>query len=170
MADDDGAEGPGGAERSSAGLPSIGDVVRWSTALSGEVVRLPATAAHARRVVAVLPEHLEALIDALDRFSTLLDASLGEVRDEVRDVGGRLDALQVSMDALASQLGTTTTGIDEAMPVLAGAVVRLEERLEGMDHLLGELGGTVVGTINAVPGLRRVASRSGQSEGRGSNR
>jgi ABC-type transporter Mla subunit MlaD len=148
-----------GAAPASMGLPSVGDLVRWSAALGGEVARLPSTAARARRVVAVLPEHLEELVDALDRFTHLLDRSLGEVRDEVRDVGGRIEALQASIDSLAASLGTTTTGIDAAMPALSDAVVRLEERLEGMDHLLGELGGTVVGTINAVPGLRRVSRR-----------
>ncbi len=143
----------------SLGLPSIGDLTRWGTALSGEVARLPTTVARARHVVAVLPEHLEELVSALDRFTALLDQSLGEVRDEVRDVGGRIETLQASIDGLASQLGTTTTGIDAAMPVVADAMVRLEERLERMDHLLGELGGTVVGTINAVPGLRRIGKR-----------
>ena len=141
------------------GVPGVRDVVRWGDGIAGEVARLPGTLVRARRVITVLPEHLEELIGALDRFTALLDRSLGEVRDEVRDVGGRLEHLQGSIDALATQLGTTTDGIDQAMPVLSDAVLRLETRLEGMEGLLGELGGTVVGTVNAVPGLRRLARR-----------
>ncbi|MCB1031992.1 MAG: hypothetical protein KDA95_11675 [Acidimicrobiales bacterium] len=141
-------------------IPSISDMLNWSASLTGEVMRLPATAAKARHVVAVLPEHLVELISALDRFTELLEGALGEVRDEVHDVGARLEVLQVSIDALAQQLKTTTSGIDEAMPVLSTAVVRLEDRLEGMDTLLNEFGGTVVGTINAVPGLRRIGKRT----------
>ena len=146
--------------RGAGGLPSVGDITAWGAAITGEVARLPSTISRARRVVTVLPEHLDALIEALDRFSTLLDHSLGEVRDEVQGLGPRLDALQASIDALAGSLGTTTSGIDQAMPALSQAVVRLEERLEGMDSLLSELGGTVVGTINAGPGLRRIRDRS----------
>jgi ABC-type transporter Mla subunit MlaD len=152
-------EQPSRHETNRSAVPSLADVARWSTALSGEVARLPATVARARRVVTVLPEHLTELISALDRFTSLLDRSLGEVRDEVRSVGGRLEALQSSIDQLAAQLGTTTAGIDEAMPTLSQAVLRLEERIAGMDALLGELGGTVVGAVNAVPGLRRASRR-----------
>ncbi len=159
-----GDDAGGVAEREVPSLPGLSDVLRWSTALTGEVAHLPGTVRRARRVVSVLPEHLEMLIGALDRFSDVLDRSLVEVRDEVRDVGGRLEQLQESIDALAVQLGATTGGIDAAMPTLADAVLRLEHRLEGMDELLAELGDTVVGTIKAVPGLRRVNRRSGRSD------
>ncbi len=166
MVDEDTGDDAGGQRRStpSVGLPSFRDVTRWGSALSGEVARLPGTLTRARHVVSVLPDHLEELVSALDRFTQLLDHSLGEVRDEVRDVGGRLEQLQTSIDKLAMQLGTTTEGIDQAMPTLSDAVLRLEQRLEGMDGLLGELGGTVVGTINAVPGLRRVSRRGKPAE------
>ncbi len=127
-------------------------------------MRLPATAAKAREVVVVLPDQLAELIAALDRFTDLLDASLGEVRDAVSDVGGRLDKLQVSIDGLAGELGTTAAGLDQALPLVSDVVVRLDERVERMDDLLTQVSGSVVGTINAVPGLRRVTRRGKPSE------
>lgn len=145
------------------GFAGIDGALRWSRGIGREVARLPGTLGQARVAVDVLPGQLVDLVGALDRFTVLLEASLGEVRDEVREVGGRLEGLQTSIDALAAQLGVTTQGIDQAMPTLADAVLRLEERLEGMDGLLGELGDTVVGTINAVPGLRRVSRRGSAS-------
>ena len=44
------------------GAPSPSDVLRWGMALTGEVMRLPATAAKAREVVVVLPDQLAELI------------------------------------------------------------------------------------------------------------
>lgn len=146
--------GPG-----AAGVPSPTDVFRWGMALTGEAMRLPKTAAKAREVVVVLPEQLAELIAALDRFTELLDTSLGEVRDAVSDVGGRLDKLQTSIDGLAGELSTTAAGLDQALPLVSDVVVRLDERVERMDDLLTQVGGSVVGTINAVPGLRRVTRR-----------
>jgi ABC-type transporter Mla subunit MlaD len=125
-------------------------------ALTGEAMRLPGTAARAREVVVVLPEQLGELIDALDRFTELLDTSLGEVSD----VGGRLDKLQVSIDGLAGELSSTAAGLDHALPLVSDVVVRLDERVERLDDLVTQVSGSVVGTINAVPGLRRVARRS----------
>jgi len=161
MADD---APPASNRESSIGFPSFGSVVGWGSALGGEVARLPTTVARARRVVAVLPEHLEELVAALDRFTALLDESLGEVRDEVRSVGGRLEELQSSIDSLAGELGSTRTGLDTALPLLSEVVVRLDERVERMDDLLAQVGGTVMGTFNAVPGLRRVTRRSPKSD------
>ena len=153
--------GPGGT---AAGVPSPSDVFRWGRALTGEAMRLPATAAKAREVVVVLPEQLAELIGALDRFTELLDASLGEVRDAVADVGGRLDKLQVSIDGLAGELSSTAAGLDQALPLVSDVVVRLDERVERMDDLLTQVSGSVVGTINAVPGLRRVTRRNKADE------
>jgi len=149
-----------GTRGGSPGVPSPSDVFRWGMALTGEAMRLPGTAARAREVVVVLPEQLGELIDALDRFTELLDTSLGEVRDAVSDVGGRLDKLQVSIDGLAGELSSTAAGLDHALPLVSDVVVRLDERVERLDDLVTQVSGSVVGTINAVPGLRRVARRS----------
>jgi len=137
------------------------DALRWGMALTGELMRLPVTVAKAREVVVVLPDQLAELIGALDRFTELLDTSLGEVRDAVTDVSGRLDKLQTSIDGLAGELSSTAAGLDRALPLVSDVVVRLDERVERMDDLVTQIGGSVVGTINAVPGLRRVARRSG---------
>ncbi|WP_426571902.1 hypothetical protein [Aquihabitans sp. McL0605] len=150
--DDDQAAG-------SMGLPSVTDLLGWGAVLGGEVARLPTTVANARRTVAVLPDQLAELIGALDRFTELLDTSLGEVRDAVSDVSGRLDLLQTSIDGLASELSSTASGLDQALPLVSDVVVRLDERVERMDDLLTQVSGSVVGTINAVPGLRRVTRR-----------
>ncbi|MGN6694077.1 MAG: hypothetical protein ACTHN0_07860 [Aquihabitans sp.] len=147
-------------------MPS--DVLRWGMALTGEAMRLPRTAAKAREVVVVLPEQLAELIAALDRFTDLLDTSLGEVRDAVSDVGGRLDKLQVSIDGLAGELSSTAAGLDQALPLVSDVVVRLDERVERMDDPLTQVSGSVVGTINAVPGLRRVARRGKAADAEGS--
>lgn len=148
------------AAATAPGVPSPSEMFRWGMALTGEAMRLPKTAAKAREVVVVLPEQLAELIGALDRFTELLDTSLGEVRDAVSDVGGRLDKLQVSIDGLASELSTTASGLDQALPLVSDVVVRLDERVERMDDLLTQVSGSVVGTINAVPGLRRVTRRN----------
>lgn len=153
---DEAVEGSG-----AAGAPMPSDVLRWGMALGGEVLRLPRTAAKAREVVVVLPDQLGELIAALDRFTELLDTSLGEVRDAV---GGRIDKLQVSIDGLAGELSSTAAGLDQALPLVSDVVVRLDERVERMDDLLTQVSGSVVGTINAVPGLRRV-TRRGKPDG-----
>src|SRR6478735_7783243 len=158
-ADDDRVGGAG------MGLPSVTDLLGWGTVLGGEVVRLPSTVANARRAVAVLPDQLAELIGALDRFTELLDTSLGEVRDAVSDVSGRLDRLQTSIDGLAGELSTTAAGLDQALPLVSDVVVRLDERVERMDDLLTQVSGSVVGTLNAVPGLRRVTRRGAKGDG-----
>ncbi len=155
---DEATDGTGDA--AAPGVPSPTDVFRWGMALTGEAMRLPKTAAKAREVVVVLPEQLAELIGALDRFTELLDTSLGEVRDAVSDVGGRLDKLQTSIDGLAGELSSTAAGLDQALPLVSDVVVRLDERVERMDDLITQVGGSVVGTINAVPGLRRVTRRA----------
>jgi ABC-type transporter Mla subunit MlaD len=66
----------------------------------------------------------------------------------------------VSIDGLASELSTTASGLDQALPLVSDVVVRLDERVERMDDLLTQVSGSVVGTINAVPGLRRVTRRN----------
>ena len=152
------------SDGSGMGLPTFSSVLGWGSALGGEVARLPTTVARARKVVAVLPDHLEELVEALDRFTKLLDQSLGEVRDEVSGVSGRLETLQASIDGLAGELGSTKVGLDTALPVLSEVVVRLDERVERMDDLLAQVSGSVVGTINAVPGLRRVTRRTKPTE------
>jgi hypothetical protein len=159
MAADDDGDSTAEPTGTAPGVPLPSDVVRWGMALTGEVMRLPRTAAKAREVVVVLPDQLAELIAALDRFTELLDTSLGEVRDAVSDVGGRLDKLQLSIDGLAGELSSTAAGLDQALPLVSDVVVRLDERVERMDDLLTQVSGSVVGTINAVPGLRRVTRR-----------
>lgn len=141
-------------------MTPLADVLRWTTALSNEVARLPGTIGRARRVVGVLPEHLEALLGALDGFTSRLDAGLGDVRAEIKEVGGRLVLLQESIDVLTEHMAHTTSEVDVALPALTGTVLRLEQRLVGMQEAVDELGGTVVGTISAVPVLRRATRRT----------
>lgn len=90
-------------------LPRPDEVLSWWLRVMGELGRAPFTVYRVRKlltIMAQLPDHLEALTNALDRTADTLEVQLDQV-------DARLQALQSSFDAVDGHLGHVDDTVGE---------------------------------------------------------
>ena len=134
---------------------------RWGRSIIDEISGLPAALGGARSTLTRLPEHLEALVGALQQTTAALERALPELARALAAVNERMDHVDRLASDLAVELTRTVANLERILPEVSGAVGAIDARLKNLDTTISELGQIVFGLIDAIPGARRMLRRTG---------
>jgi ABC-type transporter Mla subunit MlaD len=135
--------------------------------LGEEAARAPTTLRRARvglGQIDTLVTRIDALIGALDRTTSTLDAFLPEVAEGLRHVDSEMADLSKVIvalrDDISSVLLQTTTALGQVLPEVSRVMSLMDDRVQHLDNVVSDLGATLSTLIGAIPGVRRALKTS----------
>lgn len=113
-----------GHDTPALGIPRPEELVEWWLRLLGEVARAPFTVYRARKLVDALtdlPLRIEALTEALDRTTGMLEVSLGGMEDRLGELQATFAGVDSRIENLEATVGELTGNITNLIGAIPGA-------------------------------------------------